>query len=705
MKQLFTFLALFLIGQMSFAQTLLLEDFSGNSFPPAGWTIDGLANQWSKSATAAAGGTAPELKFTYTNQNTTTRFISPAVDLSAQTDVTLNFKYFYDWYANGVTFGVAKRFGTGAWEVAWSVNPTGNQGPMSKTVEFTNVGQAGFQFCFFLTGNLYNMDYLHIDDIKLFVRANLDAGVQSVTVPSYFLGQQTVGGKIINEGLTTLNSFDVNWSLDGGAVNTTSFSGLNVATDATFTYSCTQTLNPAPGIYNLQVWVSNVNGIAQDDNPSNDMISKTIGVPTQTLQRRPLFEEFTSSTCAPCASFNNSVFNPFIANNGDNIGLIKYQMNWPGSGDPYYTAEGGVRRTYYGVSAVPMLYAEGKNVATTAAGVNNAYNTAMADPAFVTISGTHQVDGNNFHVTASITPYVTLTNATAHVVIVEKVTTGNVATNGETSFKHVMMKMMPDAYGTTMNFEAGATTTLDFTHDMTTTNVEEMEDLIAVIFVQDNSNKYVFQSAYTEEAGAVAAVATFDPVAGTTGLTTEADLHIMFNMPVALVGGAEITNDNVGALITLKQVGGADFPFVATINDDKTVITVNPEGLLNSYTQYEFGFADVQNANAVVTPGASVTFETGMHVGIEETAAGIIAIQPNPATEQIEVKLYQAAAGEVNLAIHDLSGRLVEVISNSTLSAGQHTIRWNVEQLKAGAYILRLQTNGTVKSSRLVVNN
>jgi hypothetical protein len=705
MKKLFTILVVIFLAQASFSQTLLLEEFSGSAWPPAGWSFDGLPAQWAKSATAAAGGTAPEAKFTYTNQNTTTRFITPAFDLSSHNNVTLSFKYFYDWYANGVTFGVAKRFGTGAWEVAWSVNPTGNQGPKSQTVEFTNVGQADFQFCFYLTGNLYNMDYLHLDDVKLFVRQNLDAGLQTMAVPSYFLEAQTVTGKVINEGLTSLNSFDVNWSLNDGEVNTTSYTGLNLATDATFNYSCTQPLNPPAGLHTLKVWVSNVNGVAVDDNPDNDMITKNIGVPTQTLQRRPLFEEFTSSTCAPCASFNNSVFNPFINQYGDNIGLIKYQMNWPGSGDPYYTAEGGVRRNYYGVSAVPMLYAEGKNVATSSAAVNNAYTTGMADPAFVTLSGSHEVNGNNFTVIANITPYVALTNATVHIVVIEKITTGNVASNGETSFKHVMMKMLPDANGTTMNMEAGVTTTLNFSHDMATTNVEEMEDLIAVIFIQDNSTKYVFQSVYTEEAGSVAALVSFDPVAGTTGVTTEADLHVSFDMPVFLVGGSDITNDNVAALITLKQVNGADFPFTASINDEKTVITVNPDGLLNSYTNYELGIADIQNANAVVSPASSTTFETGMHVGVNEIAAGIIGITPNPAKDEMQIRYFLSETGNVEITLHDLSGRQVKNIFNGNVISGQQNLTWNASELPAGAYIVRMQTQRTVNTIRLVVNN
>ncbi|MDV7400062.1 hypothetical protein RZS08_52085, partial [Arthrospira platensis SPKY1] len=109
---------------------------------------------------------------------------------------------------------------------------------------------------------------------------------------------------------------------------------------------------------------------------------------------------------------------------------------------------------------------------------------------------------------------------TLHVVFIELLTTGNVASNGETSFKHVMMKMMPDANGTTMNFTGGETTSLDFSHDMTNTFVEEMEDLIAVVFIQDNSNKYVFNSAYSVDASAVAATVSFDPVDGTIDFPT-----------------------------------------------------------------------------------------------------------------------------------------------------------------------------------------
>ena len=101
-----------------------------------------------------------------------------------------------------------------------------------------------------------------------------------------------------------------------------------------------------------------------DPNPSDNVVTGNfLGVSNQ-VQRNCLIEEFTSSTCAPCASFN-STFDPFIAsinvnNQSSNFNIIKYQMNWPSPGnDASYNAHGNVRRGYYGVSGIPDHYTNG----------------------------------------------------------------------------------------------------------------------------------------------------------------------------------------------------------------------------------------------------------------------------------------------------------------------------------------------------------
>lgn len=707
MKKPFTLLFMLLLAFGLNAQVMLTENFSSGTWPPAGWTVSGQNTNWRISQTANAGGVSPEGRLNWSPQfNTLTRLISPAVNLSGQSKVVLRFKDKIDHYTSNFQIGVSTRANsTGTWNNAWTQTVTGDTPAQERLIiiENADVNSATFQFSIFFSGNSYNIDDWWFDDFELFVPTQLDAGLASQNVPTYFFGQKTIQGVMVNLGLDPITSYKVNWSLNDGEVFTTDVTGVNITTGQTHSFTAQQPLNPAPGDHVFKIWVSHPNGQTPDGNPANDMITKNIGVATQSLQRRPLFEEFTSSTCAPCASFNSSVFNPFVNQNGDNIALIKYQMNWPSPGDPYYTAEGGVRRTYYAVNAVPMLFVEGKNVATSAAAVNSAYQAGMADPAFVKIEATHQVQGTFFNTNIQVTPYVNLSNVTMHVVVIEKLTTGNVGNNGETSFKHVMMKMVPDATGTTQNFAAGQTATFSFNQNMAGTFVEQMDDLIAVVFLQDNSNKYVFQAAYTQDASQVAATVSFNPVAGTTGVPTNSQLTIQYNMPVAFVGGTAITNDNVANIITLKQQNGPNFPFTATINDQKTTITVTPTGLLNSYTTYELAIEAVQNSFGVVTPAASTTFETGMHVGIGEQFTTLAGIFPNPATDQLTLRYFLSESSRVNLQIIDLSGKAVKQIVNGTMAAGEHLQHISIGQLPKGVYLVRMQTPEMVQTERLII--
>lgn len=488
-------------GTVLYGQSLLTENFSGNVMPPSGWTIDGQPGNWSVQPSANAGGTAPEAKLNWSPQfNATTRLVSPAVNTSGYTTLILSFKHFVDHYSSTFNIGVATRNGTGTWNQVWQITCNGNIGPETKVIEINNanVGTSDFQFCLYLSGNSYNMDAWNIDDIELSVAHPRDGALAALNVPAYSLGNSPVKGTLINMGLNAITAADVNWQIDGGDIHTNTLSGINLSLGQSNEFTCTDALALTPGAYNLKVWVSNVNGLGPDDNALNDTLSKALSVATQSVSRKPLFEEFTSSTCAPCASFNNSVFNAFTATNADNITLIKYQMNWPGNGDPYYTAEGGVRRDFYGVSYVPDLYVEGTQAPTTSAGVNGAFTAGLADPAFVEASSYHVITGNSIEVTVDIMPYITGT-LVAHIVVYENVTTQNVASNGETEFHHVMMKMMPDAYGTTVNLVAGELTHYTLSADLSATNIEEMDDLGVAVFIQDPATKKIFQSGYSTE--------------------------------------------------------------------------------------------------------------------------------------------------------------------------------------------------------------
>jgi hypothetical protein len=303
MKKIYVLTLLMAVSCWLSAQTFLSEDFSSGNMPPAGWTFDGYPAQWSNEATNQAGGTAPEAMFSYIDiENATSRFISPLVDLTGVPDVALSFQHYYDFYDLDCFIGVATRFGTGAWTSIWEIEPGNNIGPETRVIQLTGVGQPDFQFCLYITGNLYNVDYWYIDDIKLFIPLALDAKLKSLALPSYAaIGAQVdVKGIVSNEGTSPINSFDISYNVNGGAPQVYSVSGLNLALGETysFTHNIPFTLNEA-GTYMVVTDVENVNG-TNDMYPANDSLTSYVGAVTFIPTKKVFAEEATGTWCGWC---------------------------------------------------------------------------------------------------------------------------------------------------------------------------------------------------------------------------------------------------------------------------------------------------------------------------------------------------------------------------------------------------------------------
>ncbi len=337
-----------------------------------------------------------------------------------------------------------------------------------------------------------------MDDIAVSEIFAVDAKLLTVDIDDIIVtGNTDIPGNITNFVTATISSMDINWQVDGVTIYTEQKTGLNIAPNAQYSFSHSDQWNASPGIHTLNVWVSNINNAGDDGNTSNDAIEKTVTVATQSVARLPLYEEFTSSTCGPCATFNMNYFNMnFLNSNEGDYVLVKYQMNWPGAGDPYYTAEGGVRRGYYGINAAPTLLLdtkEGTFFGTSA--LQSALNNALTVPSFVDIAADYTVTGNSIEVNTTVTPYLD-GPFTMQIAVLEVRTTQNTGGNGENTFEHVMMKMLPNAYGTTLNFTAGTPETNTFTADLSSTNVEEFDDLMVAVFIQNNATKKIMQAGY-----------------------------------------------------------------------------------------------------------------------------------------------------------------------------------------------------------------
>lgn len=320
------------------------------------------------------------------------------------------------------------------------------------------------------------------------------ADVSEIHVPECYTGRSEAYFIIENTGKAPVYKAQISFQLNENPMSVKNIEGLFLLPGESKSFPLNELLMNEPGNYSLKLWVSEVNSsIVQQP----VYLEQKFGVPSKSIQRRPLFESFTSSTCPPCYSFNVSFFNNFTTTNAGQITLIKYQMNWPGSGDPYYTAEGGVRRSYYGVNSVPALRVDGKSVSTTSTAVTNALTQQLADPSFVVVEGYHKLVGTSMEVVLNFMPYMDYTGLRGHIGVFEYTTRNNVGTNGETTFKHVMMKMMPNAQGTTMNLINGQLYQIRQVVDLQGTFVEDFSNLGVVLFAQNFATKDILQSNYS----------------------------------------------------------------------------------------------------------------------------------------------------------------------------------------------------------------
>ena len=496
---LFAFALLFATAMMAQDRTVLLqESFDGSSIP-SGWSINGQPNNWSVSATANAGGTPNEMHLTWSPQfSGMTRLVSPAVDMTGYSEVVFSFKHALDNYQGSNTIGVATSSDGGTtWNQAWSQGySTSSSWTVNVSVNTPDMGQPNVQFCIFFNGSSYNINDWFFDDVKIFTLENLDVAVTGTTVPALVqVGDLTVNMGVMSFGSTPVTSIQATYEVSGmEPVEQTFNVNLDPLATTTLTFDVPASIS-TPGSYDIVLTINKVNGV-DDDLADNNVWETRFSVPIGFTQRIPMIEHFSASTCPPCVAVNNQM-GVFCNNNPGRFAYTKYQMNWPGAGDPYYTAEGGVRRDYYGVSGVPDIYLDGDGTNNTAVN-QTVFDQHAAEPGYFDVRGSFSVEGNTIHVIADVIPYVDI-EARVFVAVNEKVTYGNVGTNGETEFHHVFMKMLPNGEGSTISFTSGEMQRLEFTQDMSGTFVEEMDDLEVAIWVQNYGSKYVYNSRFAYE--------------------------------------------------------------------------------------------------------------------------------------------------------------------------------------------------------------
>jgi len=492
-----------------------------------------------------------------------------------------------------------------------------------------------------------------IDNVKIFEPASDDLSNISIDNSQYHTVNTAndIVGTVMNVGTQTVTEFEISYTVDGGTAVTGTISGVSIAPLASYSYTHPTAWTPTSEMTSTVVTeIVSVN-TNTDGDASNNEASMDILVHPTPVPRKPLLEQFTSSTCPPCQP-GNVVVNGVLANYSGEYSKLNYQMSWPGTGDPYYTDEGGDRQAFYGVTGVPDMRTDGDE------GINSnsfsaAYFEAAQDvPAFVnlTVTATIQQEAEYevqngalvkvdsvYHVTANVkmNPIVDMpAGLTSHITIQENITYDNVKTNGETEFHDVMKKMLPDASGTTLAAVA-ANDSFSFSESHSFVgayrlsndagdpvdhtiehSVEEWNDLRVVTWIQDDVTNEVWQSENAE----------VEMLEETSNVTVE------------VVDG-----------VTVTTVGGTEYE---TLGDGNLV-----------------------------------------PLGVEGIAGANFSMFPNPANDVITIT---GLVGNAKVSIYDATGRLVR-----TESGNAGTL--NVSDLEAGVYNIAVENKGAVKMEKVTI--
>ena len=681
MKFLYTFYLILSSSLLLSAQPLLTVDFS-TGYPPAGWTIDLQAGNWSAVSSINAGGTAPELRFNYSPSFTgTTHFISPSVDLTGQTSVSLQFKHKIDHYGGAYSVGVATRSNSGTWNTVWSkVNPTGDiQGDEIITINNSDVGSSNFQVCWFFSGNSYNIDFWYLDDIKLFVPLAHDAMVKDLVInPEYTAGSPFTPQAVLkNFGLNS-ETFNATCTikLNGNSVYTQNSSSVTLNASEEQTVSFPDFIPTAANdLYEITV-TTNLTG---DLDPTND--SRTEGFDTYTTARGMVILEIGTGTwCQYCPGAAMGAHD--LLTNGQEVGVIKYH-----NGDSFTNTYSDARNNYYGISGYPTAVFDGVENVIGGSNTQSMYTTYLpiydvrkAKNSAYSIEIFGQNNGLDYSLTLRVTKHANVPASYSNLVLHLALTESDIAFNwqGQTMVHNAERLMIPNELGTALDFTSGNTVDINLNFTMNSNWVAENCELVS--FIQNLDGKEILQGtkiAVTDLSMLPVELTSF------TATAKAGKVNLIWNTATEINNsGFEIERSFDGnSFVTVGFVKGN-----GTTTQPKSYSytdAIELQGIENIYYRLkQVDYNGAINYSDVV----SVLFDIPTEFALGQN-------YPNPFNPATKIKYSVPQNSLVTIAVYDLTGQEVALLLNEVKEAGNYEINFDASQLSSGVYFYKMSSN------------
>ena len=151
-----------------------------------------------------------------------------------------------------------------------------------------------------------------------------DASLINIRIDNHLtVGNHTLVGTVRNEGDALLNSYDINYSLNGGAVQT---STINISLTDTiknsniseWTHTTDINISSSSDTYELKVWVSNINGQNDERNCNDTLVEYITGIENVSADKKVLIEKNTGTWCGYCSD-GAAVLDDLVSQFGNNL--------------------------------------------------------------------------------------------------------------------------------------------------------------------------------------------------------------------------------------------------------------------------------------------------------------------------------------------------------------------------------------------------
>lgn len=225
--------------------------------------------------------------------------ISPAINCSTQDYVFLQFDHYYR-HGSGSTASIFVSSDNVNWYQVYALATSSTNGKQT-VIDISSY--AAHQSTVYVKFNYQgDWDYFWaVDDVKLIAAPELDVSVDTVTMPKYVgISTQQVTGILTNRGATTINSFDLTYTDNGGTPVSQSFTGLSIAPLASYPFTFTQPIVMNSAIqHNIVVTASSPNN-GTDAATANNTWTQGVITLSAVPVRNVLLEEFTTAACQYC---------------------------------------------------------------------------------------------------------------------------------------------------------------------------------------------------------------------------------------------------------------------------------------------------------------------------------------------------------------------------------------------------------------------